>query len=127
MLDLSCGNRENTITNVQTNTNHGKYQTFNDFLSSAEFVFEDIETDLVDLGNVNVVENDLNLLLQPENMNPDNTQYYSDDFQCNVELGSNNIVDNSLELNLFENNMVVCNENLQNDSLADVEFLNLMK
>jgi len=73
-------------------------------------------------SNVNIVKNDFNVLLQPENMNPDNTQYYSDDFQSNVELGSNNIVDNSLDLNLFENNMVVCNENLQNDSLADVEF-----
>jgi len=102
ILDLSCGNSGKTNTNLEKNIKHGN-QTFKDFLSAAEFVFEDFESDLVNLGNVNVVQNNVNnMMLQTENIfDPDNTQY------C-VENGSNNIVDNSLELNnLIENKLVV--------------------
>ncbi|XP_060848117.1 uncharacterized protein LOC132927581 [Rhopalosiphum padi] len=77
ILDLSCGNSGKTNTNLEKNINHGN-QTFKDFLSAAEFVFEDFESDLVNLGNVNVVQNNVNnIMLQTENIfEPDNTQYY---------------------------------------------------
>lgn len=134
ILDLSCRNYVKTNSNVQPNINHGN-QTFNDFLSAAEFVFEDFDTDLSNLGNINVVKNDDSLILQTQNMYPDNTQYsvenesnniiFYEDPQYNVECESKNIVDNSLELNLIDNNLVVCNENLQNYSLINVEAFEL--
>jgi len=135
ILDLSCGNSGKTNTNLEKNIKHGN-QTFKDFLSAAEFVFEDFETDLVNFGNVNVVKNDVNMLLQTENIfDPDNTQYcvenesnddmiFYDDLQYNVECETNNIVDNRLELNLINNKLVVCNENLHN-KLLDVETFKL--
>jgi len=114
---------------LEKNIKHGN-QTFKDFLSAAEFVFEYFESDLVNLGNVNVVKNDVNnMMLQTENIfDLDKTQYcvenesnknmiFYDDLQYNFECETNNIVDNSLELNLIENKLVVSNENLHYVSL----------
>lgn len=109
ILDL-CRNNVKTNTNVQSNINHGN-QTFNDFLSAAEFVFEDFDTDLANLGNVNVVENESNNII-----------FYEDPQQHNVEFESKNIVQNSLEISLIDNSLVVCNENLQNYSLNVEDF-----
>lgn len=116
ILELSCGTNDKP--NVEKN------QTFNDFLSAAEFVFEDYETGLVNFGNV---ENDVNIMLQTENIlkytDESNIIIFDNNLQNNVECESIN----SLELNLIEDNVVICNENLiqltQND-LLDVESLN---
>jgi hypothetical protein len=96
ILDLSCGNSGKTNTNLEKNIKNGN-QTFKDFLSAAEFVFEDFESDLVNLSNVNVVQNNVNnMMLQTENITYEMNQISEDDYAVHLAHKSSVREENSL-------------------------------